>query len=158
MASQRNTAIDILKGVVIIGHLDLCVDLSECISYKVLHRIIYSFHMPLFFIVAGYFYRGRVGTIWKDVKRLIVPYWFTVLFICLFIAFLSIFDEVDVLAKIKNILIGSLWGTGWTQRAPLWGNVPIIGAIWFLMALFWSKQIFSVLENNVKRVFNLNKK
>ena len=60
---KRNLAIDLVKGVaiiaVVIGHLDNCADVIDYMPYKVVHKIIYSFHMPLFFIVAGFFFRPK---------------------------------------------------------------------------------------------------
>ena len=54
MASGRNTSISIAKGIAIIlmvaGH-------AECPG--TLMSLIYIFHMPLFFITAGYFFSRR---------------------------------------------------------------------------------------------------
>ena len=62
MAKNRDVALDILKGIAIlamvIGHFDILVDLENNLPYKFIHRFIYTFHMPLFFIVAGYLYHG----------------------------------------------------------------------------------------------------
>ncbi len=48
---QRNLTFDIMKGIgillVLIGHVWQLPDS--------IHQTIYSFHMPMFFIVAGYF-------------------------------------------------------------------------------------------------------
>lgn len=50
---RRLNYIDIAKGIgilmVFVGH---CNELPDLLS-----RLIYSVHMPLFFILAGYFYR-----------------------------------------------------------------------------------------------------
>lgn len=49
---QRNITFDIMKGIgillVIVGHLNL-------IPMDPYRRIIFSFHMPLFLILSGYF-------------------------------------------------------------------------------------------------------
>ena len=158
MVSQRNTAIDIMKGVtiilMIIGHWYILCNLTGNIPYKILHKIIYSFHMPLFFIIAGYFYRrGGRELLWKDLKRFIIPYWFTAIVIILFVIGTSLYN-VDYSYKINRTIEAAFWGTGWTHNAPRFGNVPIIGAIWFLLALFWSKQIFALLENCICRKVN----
>jgi fucose 4-O-acetylase-like acetyltransferase len=69
---ERNDTIDIMKGIgiisVVLGHCGL-------LPPKIIH-FIYSFHMPLFFIIAGYFYkeRGVVASLQKDAKRLLFPY------------------------------------------------------------------------------------
>lgn len=67
--NTRNLLFDIIKGIgiilMIIGHLT---------QYAT--NIIFSFHMPLFFILSGYFYKQtdiKSGLI-NDAKRLIIPY------------------------------------------------------------------------------------
>lgn len=62
MAKQRLYYLDALKGILII-----LVILGHSIQYKmmdyqhdVLFRVIYSFHMPLFFLISGFLtYKGR---------------------------------------------------------------------------------------------------
>ena len=58
--TKRIEWIDIAKGIgiilVVIGHIS---------QIEVLNDIIYSFHMPLFFIISGYlykrkFYKGKI--------------------------------------------------------------------------------------------------
>lgn len=61
MAATRNETIEIMKGIgitlVIIGHMQ---DFFE------LHKFIFIFHMPLFFIFAGYFFSSRGGEkVWQ---------------------------------------------------------------------------------------------
>ena len=50
MASNRIDFIDIAKGIgmflVIVGHVE---------TYDFINRMIYSFHMPLFFVLSGFF-------------------------------------------------------------------------------------------------------
>ncbi len=81
--TKRNLTFDLVKGVaiipVIIGHLDNCADVLEYIPYKIVHKFIYSFHMPLFFIVADFFFSPK--SIYKDIKRLFYPYFFLPLFV-----------------------------------------------------------------------------
>lgn len=72
VSSKRETAYDIMKffGImmVIVGHMTTH-----------LSAFIFSFHMPLFFILAGYFYRERdlKDELLSDAKRLVLPYVFT---------------------------------------------------------------------------------
>lgn len=68
--------VDIMKGIgiitVIIGHTYTPFGLNY---------IIYSFHMPLFFLISGYFWKEReTGEILKrGLKNYIKPYLLTVL-------------------------------------------------------------------------------
>lgn len=48
-----------------------------------------------------------------------------------------------VCAWLSEVSLSALWGSG-LQTNVLWGKVPTIGAIWFLLALFWAKSIVSV--------------
>ena len=60
---ERNRAFDIMKGVgilsVILGHMDI---------EPYWRNVIYSFHMPLFFILAGYFFVRAIRSLKKLVK------------------------------------------------------------------------------------------
>ena len=51
----RDSSIDIAKGVgiilVVFGHDTLCP--------SIIRNVIFSFHMPLFFILSGYFYKDK---------------------------------------------------------------------------------------------------
>lgn len=68
---KRIDWIDIAKGIgiisVILGHLRTPLYISE---------MIFSFHMPLFFVISGYFYKERKlkNFIFLKYKSLILPY------------------------------------------------------------------------------------
>lgn len=102
--SKRQPVFDIMKGMAIIavvmGHFD---DIPVILS-----RFIYSFHMPLFFIVAGYFYHPCASLsekIYGDFKRLIFPYLLT-FGILLVNAFLLHF----VVRSDYSHILPTLWG------------------------------------------------
>ena len=64
--SQRNTSISIAKGIAIIL---MVVGHAECPG--ALMSLIYLFHMPLFFITAGYFFtRAHADEPWQFVHAL----------------------------------------------------------------------------------------
>jgi fucose 4-O-acetylase-like acetyltransferase len=122
--SKRIEYIDIARGIgillVVMGHNDFA--LVSPFAYKV----IYSFHMPLFFFLSGYFINTTVG-FWDFFKKrfnsLIKPFLFT-LFLIYFgsISFGKMGFETAILRIVK-----SLYGTGryidWVQ-------------LWFLPHLF----------------------
>lgn len=122
--SKRIEYIDIARGVgillVVMGHNDF--SLVSPFAYK----LIYSFHMPLFFFLSGYFLNTAIG-FWDFFKKrfntLIKPYLFT-LFLIYFIS-LS-FGRIGFPTTIVRI-VKSLYGTGsyidWVQ-------------LWFLPHLF----------------------
>ncbi len=50
---------------------------QEFLKATLIHDFIYAFHMPLFFLVSGYFMnikRGILGTVLSKTKRLLIPY------------------------------------------------------------------------------------
>lgn len=122
--SKRIEYIDIAKGIgillVVLGHNDF-----EVISVFV-QRLIYSFHMPLFFFLSGYFLNTAIPFfefIKKRSNTLLKPFLFTVLLIY----FTSVsFEKMGFNTAITRT-VKSLYGSGhyldWVQ-------------LWFLPHLF----------------------
>lgn len=83
---KRFAEIDVLKGIgillVILGHSvpDYPINLRADVVAANLESIIYGFHMPLFFVSAGFVWQiadnGRISINWlnKKAQRLLVPY------------------------------------------------------------------------------------
>ncbi|MBC1492827.1 acyltransferase family protein [Listeria booriae] len=129
--NQRLVWIDNLKAygmiLVIIGHSFV---LSSAYEYsEMLMKLIYSFHMPLFFFISGYLFRNKnnKGNIFRRKwKTLILPYF--------------IFQIITV------VIINSFYylTTGHLERDPLStllsvfylnGSVGWNSPLWFLMVL-----------------------
>ena len=75
---ERDYSVDVARGIacllVVIGHV--IKDNSDLIP-KFLHSWIYSFHMPLFFVISGYVMKKNDSFfefIKKRAKRLLYPY------------------------------------------------------------------------------------
>lgn len=133
---QRVAAFDIMKGVAIIlmivGHWPFVPEWGI--------RWIFSFHMPLFFILAGYFHKVtsdyRTLAV-KSAKRLLIPY-----FLCAAIVLVY-----EIMSAWQNhnlqIFTDHLWAVFYASGAhhsSLYGaNFPNVGPTWFLFALFWCK-------------------
>jgi len=128
---MRNPVFDIMKGVAIllmfVGHMAIPAD-------GFLNRFIYSFHMPLFFLLAGYFAKSceeaqvsNTKMLINDCKRLLVPYIITSAAILLFTLMrVLIKHDVSILMdKFYHIL----------YRFDI---IPI----WFLIALLWIRVLF----------------
>ena len=151
MASGNNRidTFDIMKffGIimVIVGHMT-----------HYFENVIFSFHMPLFFIVAGYFYHVKDirDSFAKDVKHLIYPYILTAMAVVLTY---TIFSLVKENVNVKYWLVAMLYGNGSTNHSsPLLADVPAIGAIWFLLALFWCKNIYNVICHYSKKPLSVS--
>ena len=143
---QRNVTLDIMKGIgmvaVILGH-------TYTIPTHPYRNIFFSFHMPLFFILAGYFYKfdqDVKGRLKKDFKRLVVPY---ILTASLFLVydFIKACYYHDANCLVFGI-ISVLYGSGSLHSSIYLSNVPIVGPIWFLLALFWCKVVYNYLIVN----------
>ncbi len=156
---KRVEYFDISRGIamiaVIIGHSLMTY------SSGFLHSVIYAFHMPIFFIISGYFYRERTikGTLKNGTKKLLLPYAVTILIAATFRFFL----EARILGPMlgntmwtneswNDFWLSSILGMGWSGNTPF-GFVPyFIGPLWFLMALFWTDLlmviIFKISRNN----------
>lgn len=127
---ERNSTMDMMKGVaiifVIIGHVA---------SNEYIHRFIYLWHMPLFFILSGYFFKadGFKSNIIRGVRTLILPY----LAWCFIIVLLSIIEKHFIGIDRPYIVPGAIFGT---PRALYQSNLLFssgyIFALWFLPALF----------------------
>ena len=142
---DRDITFDLMKGVAIIAML--C---GHCIIPQTLHHFIYMWHMPLFFIVSGYFYRTKpFKDFWHGTYRsLLVPYAFT----C-FVAFILAF--VLNLENYQKII----YGTFGISSAWLGSNAVVgyggNGPLWFLMALFWCRFIYDTLQRFISNKYLL---
>ena len=145
---DRDLTLDLMKGTailaVIVGHLTTFG-----------RQFIFSFHMPMFFIIAGYLYRRKniKSLLKQDFYRLIIPYIVTALCI---IAFYIILNKITGKSDYTYWIKATIWGSGSRlHSSPLYGDYPSIGAIWFLLALFWCKFFFTTLEICIKNKYML---
>lgn len=135
--SKRLTYIDVAKGIgivlVVVGHCIPDATSPTGISvpaYRWLHDVIYSFHMPLFFFLAGFMVSRQkmlvrtqkpLDLVRKRISRLLVPYIFVGLCYAPFKMLLSRFAN-------KPYDISTLW--------QMVIGVNPDGELWFLYALF----------------------
>lgn len=138
---MRDKTIDIAKGIgiilMIIGHSRFCF-----IDHQWVVRFIYSFHMPLFFIITGYFIKDTsVFQLKKEFHRLLLPY--ILVSVCLIII-----RNVRVLwfegTWDWKVALGALYGSGGTVLGyQIPSNIPIY--LWFLLCMFFSKLLFQTV-------------
>ena len=142
---ERNQAFDVLKGIgiiaVIIGHL-------ETLPYYPYRNFVFAFHMPLFFIVAGFFYNIKPVKVCfkKDFKRLIIPYFFTSIIVLLEFSAYSFYK--GNFSRIFEYLFAIFFCSGSGHSSLIWPIVPCAGPIWFLVAMFWCKTVYNWLRNH----------
>ena len=127
--------------LVVIGHADITLDYKDLW----IHKWVYSFHMPLFFLVSGFLFaythpenkmKGMrfFPFIWKKVKRLLLPFLFinSVIFVIK-----SRFVSADLMQHPLTFSFSS-----WVESLLF----HPIGFMWFLPALFMIFVFFSLLR------------
>lgn len=139
---ERLTYLDVAKGIgillVVIGHV-------YAFNRQIVDRFfviwLYSFHMPLFFIISGMLiaYKDEKD-IWKFVKKrikgILIPYVFFSIFSIIVFAIVNDFSREIFVQNVK----ATICGVG-------------IDTLWFLPALFFGEVIFFVLRNLLKNKY-----
>lgn len=139
---MRDVSFDVLKGI------GICFVLVAHSLGGYVHTFAYSFHMPLFFLVAGYFFkqRGFKEAFMLDFKRIMVPFFFSGLLMLLLALAFSPFDFESVKSP-QYALEAVLYGNGsMANYDKVLGDFSSIGSVWFLGALFWSRQFYNALS------------
>ena len=124
---SRNSTVDIAKGLgillVVFGHNWIVLH-----DTGLLFRVIFSFHMPLFFFLSGIFLKESEplpAFARARCQALIKPFWVV-------LAAVALISLVQHTSIAKQCLVAALYGTGSTM--PSWPWVPL----WFLPSLFVS--------------------
>lgn len=128
--------IDVAKGIVII-----LMVLGHALSAEnLITKCIFSFHMPFFVLVSGYFYkRYDLKTfIVKNIKGVLLPY--TILHFIQYTLYIFILDW-NMVETYKKLFYTLITGLSYTNAIPFpkAGNT---GVLWFLPMLFCVRCIF----------------
>lgn len=163
---KRNVEIDIVKGLAIIlmviGHVETPA-----------HNFIYLFHMAVFFIAAGYFYKDNASeslqsvftyTV-KKLKGLWLPY---ALWTAIFSLLRNFFIDINVYTNNPLVLetvdskfafVTEYWS--WKEilinivkGCILPGNVQVGGALWFLATLLQISVLYCIVDFVLKKLLN----
>jgi fucose 4-O-acetylase-like acetyltransferase len=124
VVTERVGYVDVAKGIgiilVVMGHNDFAL------VSPFAHKLIYSFHMPMFFFMSGMFFKPDLpfaAFLWQRFHRLLKP--FGVMLLLIYFASLS-FSKVSLVMASRRLL-KALYGSGqyldWVQ-------------LWFLPHLF----------------------
>lgn len=136
--TKRIEWIDIAKGIGI-----LLVILGHSVKFGgTFHNLIFSFHMPLFFVLSGITYRQKDNKtfICKKFKTLIIPYVvFCIIGFALSIIIPSWRNGLSIKTVIKDIYLTN----------PSAANVS---SVWFLVCLFWVEIIFNFIQKYNKNI------
>ncbi len=136
--SKRLDWVDVAKGIciisIIIGHLG--------ISW--INKIVYVYHLPVFYIIAGYFFKKTDIPVFlkKKSKRLLLPYWITSAVICVLSVIKASINGTSRIAVLSKWIDAALYGAGNNFETPF--RINGIGAIWFLWAMFFALMILNL--------------
>ena len=146
---KRIEFIDFYRGIgiilMIMGH----------IGYgEIFGKFIHAFHMPMFFIISGYFFKN-VNTykplefklfIKKKAKQLIIPYVFFGIIHLVIYAIINYENKNSILNRLYSFLFINTDG------------LPIAGALWFLTSLFFAEIIYyfiSTIKNKKLKLYTV---
>lgn len=149
--NNRLKYIDVAKGIAM-----LCIVLGH-LGIPQITQIVFTFHVPVFFFITGYFIRqntSRKVYIQKKFRTLIIPYIYTCLIIVLLAVFFNELFSGGVGSKeIALSWIGAaLYGAGGRIK-PFY--LKGIGAIWFLLATFWGTVFLRCIILEIKKGYRI---
>ena len=131
---SRLEFIDIARGIAIIS-----IILGHMGSWQI-NRIVFTYHVPLFFFVSGYFIDTRRNAkefVIHKIKTLLIPYTVTCIVIIAINMFFNYYIQgaEKAIEAIKYWSYASVYGAGDSYQEPF--QIAAIGAIWFLWATLW---------------------
>lgn len=141
MEKERVEYIDVARGIgimlVIIGHI-VWGGNYEMRGSETISNFIYSFHMPLFFVINGLCIKEtkqfNFATIKKMAKAYIIPYIVWTVFFLLAFQFIGTIRGQGTLFNLKN--------GQFAHAVSICGLAPL----WFLLALFISESVVLMLK------------
>lgn len=154
-SSKRLEWVDLAKGIgtllVIIGHT---LPYNKSLTEKHILAIIYSFHMPLFFMLSSITYKFSsnktefLGKVKKSWHHLMIP--FLGVFIVQTFIKLDTSELNGIVGHIQERLLALLYCCADTVNT-FYRTIPALGIQWFLAVLFMSRSLFDYLHLKFKK-------
>ena len=148
MKANRLHYLDAAKGfgmlAIIAGHM----------GYPAIEKFVFTFHVPLFFMICGYLYRCK-NNYFQRLKHMLIPYFATSITLLVLTDCREILKGIrsmDFSSVVRNTIdyaFASIYGSGVRQDFFSYQIKPI-GAIWFLLALLISQLIFDIVNQTFK--------
>lgn len=129
---KRIEYLDIARGIAII----LMVIGHVVSGYK--RAIIFSFHMPLFIIISGFFFKsGRniKEEIVNIIKKLIIPYIVSIIIVHIVRIFV-IGEKLSILNILEQMIFA------YSNKKTFFQNIETVGVLWFIPFLAMCKIVF----------------
>lgn len=137
MKKLRKDYIDMARGIAIllmvIGHTNTCTSLNT---------FIYSFHVPIFFVLSGMLWKERdmKTNLMRWTKSLLVPYILVAAILCPFYWFYNWHFATGARNPgLVDILLGISVPTN------TWNGILAFGPVWFLVCMFVGKVFFEMI-------------
>ena len=135
---ERIKWIDVAKGIgiilVIIGHVSINANINN---------FIYSFHMPLFFIISGFLYKPKKNFVKNKAKSILIPYFVFSIISFIYWLFIERFFRNQQNSPL-NLFFNIFLARGGDD------NYLFNVVMWFLPCLFLTEILFDFLVNRVK--------
>lgn len=145
----------ILIFCIVLGHSVSFIHFSE----NPLNHYLYSFHLPAFFFVSGFFAQNKrtfPAFLLQKVRTLLIPYWVFALLSILVFQVLGGVAENALSVAANGTLFDNLWGmiyASGTTGLMKW-NLPL----WYLPCLFAASLLFYLPEKLLSRTDSHRKK
>lgn len=137
----------------------LLVVLGHCMIFEnPINRVIYSFHMPLFFICSGYVYNIKYATMQKEfiIKKLKMLCYYFLIPIFIFLSLSPLFfkfgfynhsfTNITSYLNVSDLVSYFLRGLFYLEDLP-----PLIAQVWFIRTLFLNIILFNFLNKILKK-------
>ncbi|KAB8288601.1 acyltransferase [Bifidobacterium ramosum] len=148
VTAARIRYFDIAKGMaivcVILGHSILITNVyaPQHVVAQTLYHLCFTFHMPLFFMVSGYFMHPERPFRWgRESRELLATYAITAGCIVVVNSMLALVLRHGAAWTFLGWLRAAFYGAGDAAPNYLWPVPFRIGALWFLLGLFWAHLI-----------------
>ena len=158
-SKKRNIYLDIACGIAILSMI-----FAHCQINPLLRTIIFSFHMPIFILISGYFYKREEPfktTIFKIIRTLILPYVFVSLLYAFRCAWQYVYKtDIAIVSgqEVWNIFQEKLsympWAISFTSTK--FQDIESVGPIWFIACLIIIRVLYKGIDYTInnKKLFN----
>ena len=138
---KRVMFIDIAKGISIILMI-----IGHTIGQGTLRSVIFSFHLPLFIITSGFFYKEK--SIKEDVKELIIKLLIPTIIVVFFVFMINnIYTKGFFYAFIESIKVIIV---GWSYKAKINYSFEGVNVVWFVYLLIVIRLLFRINKKIAK--------
>lgn len=137
---KRKDFIDVAKGIAIILTIA-----GHTLSHAGMTNFIYSFHMPIFFVLSGMLWKERdfKKNLVNWMRGLLVPYVATATVMCLYYYVRNLLLATEGADRIQPGIVDILLGV--SGKSTLVPSVMGFGFAWFFVCMFVTKVFFEII-------------